>query len=125
MKRATAALPLAALAAFGMTACTSIAIVDREGNTRIERSFGFASVELHPGAEAVLAEITALGYHGGPLGVSLGFHRAEIAALPGAADCRLVVWPRDSEDVARLKQLLGDAPGICVLVQPSPKENRP
>lgn len=125
MRQGAAALPLAVLAALGMMACTSITIVDREGNTRIERSFGFASVELHPGSEAVLAEITALGYHGGPLGISLGFHHADIAALPDAAACRLIVWPRDSEDVARLKQLLGDTPGLCVVAQPSPKENRP
>lgn len=119
--RQAAALLLAAL---GGTACTSITIVDREGSTRIERSFGFASVELHPGSEAVLAEITALGYHGGPLGVSLGFHHADIAALPNAAACRLIVWPRDSDDIARLQQLLGDTAGICV-VNNVPKEKRP
>lgn len=111
------------LVLLGSAACTSISIVDREGRTQIERSFGFAGITLHPGSEAVLARTTALGYHQGPLGVSLGFHHADIAALPAA--CRLIVWPRDSDDIARLQQMLGEQPGLCVVNHPPTKEIQP
>jgi hypothetical protein len=117
--RTAALLPLAALCG---TACTSITIADRDGGTRIERSFGFASVTLHPDTAAVLAEITSLGYHGGPLGIGLGYSRTAIAATP--AECRLIVWPRDRDDAARLEQLLGAQPGLCV-VAIQPEENKP
>lgn len=113
------------LALLGSSACTSISIVDREGTTRIERSFGFAGITLHPGSEAVLASTTALGYHQSPLGISLGFHHADLAALPGAAACRLIVWPRDSDDIARLQQMLGEQPGLCVVTHPPTKEKQP
>lgn len=103
----------AALVAVSLAACTSISIVDRDGATKVSRSFGFASIELSPQTDAVVAEASSFGYHGGPLGISLGFNRTIIAAT--ARDCRLVVWLRNSEDVEQLDKLLGKTPGLCVV----------
>lgn len=108
--------PSAALAVFlavSLTACTSITIVDRDGATKISRSFGFASIELSPQTDAVVAEATSFGYHGSPLGFSLGFNKTAIAAT--ARDCRLIVWLRNSDDVAQQDKLLGTTPGLCVV----------
>jgi len=107
--------------AASLAACTTVTIVDREGTTKISRYFGFVGIELSPQTEAVVAEVTGLGYHGGPLGVSLGFNHTAIAATAG--DCRLIVWLRNREDVAQLDQLLGKTPGLCIVDTTS--EERP
>lgn len=103
----------AAMFAASLAACTTVNIVDREGTTRISRDFGFVGIELSPQTEAVVADVTSLGYFGGPLGVSLGFNRTAIAAAP--RDCRLIVWLRNRQDAAQLDQLLGKNPGLCIV----------
>lgn len=113
------------LVAFGVSACTSITIVDREDKTRIERSVGFATIELHPSTEAVIAEVTALGYHGGPMGASIGFQHSFITALPNAEKCRLIVWLRDSTENALLTRHLGLQKDLCVISKPLPMEIQP
>lgn len=108
--------PVATLAVFlviWLTACTSITIVDRDGATKISRSFGFASIELSPQTNAVVAEASSFGYHGSPLGFSLGFNKTAIAAT--TRDCRLIVWLRKRDDIAQLDKLLGTTPGLCVV----------
>ncbi|MBI2305844.1 MAG: hypothetical protein HYU78_00945 [Rhodocyclales bacterium] len=118
-----ATLLLCTATGMACVSCTSITIVDREGKVSVERFFGVANVTLHPGSEAVMAEIMALGYHGGPLGISLGFHQSAIAAA--SADCRLLVWPRNRDDATRLEQLLGaQRSGVCVVQLPV-KEKQP
>lgn len=113
----------ATLVLCAITACTSITVVERDGSTKVSRSFGFASVELNPGTEAMLAEITSLGYLGGPLGVSIGYNSTVIAAT--ARDCRLIVWLRSHEDAAKLEQLLGaKRSGVCV-IQVTTEEKQP
>jgi hypothetical protein len=105
-------LPAAALVA-SLAACTSVTIVDRDGATKVSQHFGFVGIEFSPQTDAVVAEVTSLGYHGGPLGVSLGFNHTVIAAT--ARDCRLIVWLRNREDVAHLDLLLGKTPGLCIV----------
>lgn len=98
----------AALLAVALGACTSVTVVDRDGATKISRHFGFVAIELSPQTDAVVAEVTSLGYHGGPMGVTVGLNHTAIAAT--ARDCRLIVWLRN-----RLDKLLGDTPGLCAV----------
>ncbi|MCX7176350.1 MAG: hypothetical protein NT159_20990 [Proteobacteria bacterium] len=108
-----ARLLLPAMVAGFVAACTTVTIVDREGTTKVSRHFGFVGIELSPQTDAVVAEVTSLGYHGGPLGLSLGVNHTAIAAT--ARNCRLIVWLRSGKDAAQLDQLLGKTPGLCIV----------
>lgn len=79
--------------------CTSITIIDREGNTRIEHHFGFTKLELNPNKEAVVAEVSALGFYSGPTGTSLGFEHSTIASIPNTNECLLIVWPKEFSEI--------------------------
>jgi len=109
----------AALLAATLAACTTVTIVDRDGATKVAQHFGFVAIELSPQTDAVVAELTSLGYHQSPLGITVGFNHSTVAA--GARDCRLIVWLRHREDAAHLDQLLGKTPGLCV-IDPAPEE---
>ncbi len=102
--------------------CTSITIAERDGTVRTCNAFGFPNIELSPGKEAMVAEITSLGYHSGPLGISVGFNHSQFALL--GEDCRIVVWMRSPEDAKQLNQLLGERPGICA-ASINPEEKKP
>lgn len=103
---------LAALAAALCTACTTVRITEGSGAVRVERHFGLVHIELAPSGEALLAEVSSLGYQAGPMGTSMGFAHTSLAALPKA--CRLVVWLEHPAQIDALRKQLADSDGLCI-----------
>lgn len=111
----------AALPAVLLAGCTTVAITDLDGSTRVSSHFGFVSIELGPQTQAVQAESSSIGYQQGPLGFSLGINHSSIAASsPG---CRLIVWVKDAEQAYKLKETLGDPAELCIIK--ANKETKP
>jgi len=88
-----------------------VAITDREGVVSVQQGFGFVTIEANPSSDAVVAEITALGYTSTPMGRSLGYSKQSVALLPNA--CKLVLWVDDPSDITELQSLLGDNESVC------------
>ena len=93
--------------------CTSISISQGDGITRIDRSLGFARVEITPGTRAVSARIDALGLSDTPVGIGVGISRQEFAAL--GEDCRVVIWVESAEAADALAPRLRDLNNLCIV----------
>lgn len=108
------------LAAALLAACTTVSITGN-GETRIERQFGVVNLTLSPTTQAMVAEITSLGVQTGPMGVTAGFGRLRLAALP--QDCRLMVWIETAAEIAEVRRMLGDSKDVCFVN--STREEKP
>jgi len=88
-----------------------VAITDKEGIVSVQQGFGFVSIDANPSIDAVVAEITSLGYVSTPMGTSIGYSRHEIALLPES--CKLILWVENKDNLTELRSLLGDNKSIC------------
>jgi hypothetical protein len=93
--------------------CTTISIVDQGGKVSVSRNWGTIKVELNPGTQTALAEITGLGYLSGPLGTTLGFSKSSFVAL--GENCQLILWIKDAEQVQQLKNTLANPENLCII----------
>jgi hypothetical protein len=109
------------LAACVITSCVTVTVVDRQGQkVDVKRSVGAIRIGLAPSADALVAQSKGIGLINSPLGLSLGYSRQTIAALP--ASCRIVAWIDRTEQAEALARLTTGRPDSCVL----PNEmNRP
>ncbi|WP_089725461.1 hypothetical protein [Candidatus Thiosymbion oneisti] len=115
-------IPLIAVSlALILGGCTTIKITDRGGVVTIAREFGFASVQLHPETDALVAEISSLGYLATPIGQSFGYTKQFAAFLP--ENCKVILWVEDPEQVSAIKTLLGDIESVCPIYPTKQKEN--
>ncbi len=103
---------LASLLLFG--GCTNITILDENGTVSVHREFGFVTLNASPDTDAIVAEMTSLGYMASPIGVSVGYGSHSVALLP--ENCRVVLWVKNEQDLAEFKSLVDDIPSICPIV---------
>ena len=94
-------------------ACTTIEIRNDRGDIRVERSFGFASVNVSPDAGLITARISSLGYVSTPLGHSAGWSRQSITASDGG--CRIIVWIDERQDREAISRELESVASVCVV----------
>ena len=97
-----------------LSACTTIEISDSNGDIKIERSFGFASISPGQETSTITAKITNFGYASTPLGQNIGYSNHSI--LLSNPDCKVVVWLSDKlsqEEVMELKKLSS----VCVITE--------
>jgi len=86
----------------------------------VQQGFGFVTIEANPSSDAVVAEITSLGYTSTPMGRSLGYSKQSVALLPDA--CKLVLWVDDPSDITELQSLLGNNNSVCPVILNKRKE---
>lgn len=102
------------LVLFTLSACTTIEISDSNGDIRIVRSFGFASISPGQGTSTITAKITNFGYVSTPLGQNIGYSNHSI--LLSNPDCKLVLWLSanlSQEEIMELKKLSS----VCVMTE--------
>ena len=104
-------LAFLAVALFALAGCTTITVADREGAAKVTTHFGVVNVDVCPGNDAVLAEVSSLGYQSGPMGFTVGLGKSSYAALGKA--CRLVVWIKNPAQARQVASLLKDQEGLC------------
>lgn len=117
--RRTVGGPIVAVLALSLGACTVIELRAGPDDVRIERSFGFASIDVHPQRDAVVARTWILGLGQSPFGFSAGYADHEIAALPPST-CRVVLWVDDAAQVEAFRTLLADVHDVCLLTPSDP-----
>lgn len=100
-------------------ACTVIELRGGPDDVRIERSFGFATLDVHPQRDAVVARTRIVGVGRSPFGFSAGWSDHEIAALP-QSDCRVVLWIEDPAQVETFRALIADVHDVCLLTPSDP-----
>jgi len=103
-----------------LAGCTSISITATDGMTKIERSFGFATVSVSPGKTPILVEVTAFGITSGPAGFALGLSKQQLAAIP--ATCKAVFWIKNESEAKALQAIISGREEFCSLVS-NPKED--
>jgi hypothetical protein len=96
-----------------LVACTTIKITDHNGAVRIERSFGFASIEAAPDAGVVSTEVSSLGYLSSPIGHSIGFSKQVVTSSDDA--CRVIIWLDDNVDSDELLETLQSIDSVCFI----------
>jgi len=95
--------------------CTVIAVhAPSKDDVEIKTRFGIVSVEIKPGAGAVMVESTSLGAINSFEGLAVGYHNTSIAAVAGGR-CQLVLWIRTNEQLQELNSLLRDRTDVCVV----------
>jgi hypothetical protein len=104
-------------------ACTVIELRAGPDDVRIERRFGFATLDVHPQRDAVVARTRIFGVGRSPFGFSAGWSDSEIAALP-PSDCRVVLWIEDRAQIEIFRTLIADVHDVC-LVTPSDPTTAP
>jgi hypothetical protein len=92
-------------------ACSTVTIHAGDGAATVERRFGVVVVEVTPASTPVVTEMTTLGLASSPAGTTLGWSKAQLAALPEG--CRVVFWVQRREDLQAFKQLTAGQPGLC------------
>jgi hypothetical protein len=83
--------------------CTTVRISDSKGNIRIEKSFGFVSIQKSNDTEAITAEVTSFGYINTPLGHNIGYSNQSI--IMSDSSCKVIVWLDDSVSEEQINQL--------------------
>ena len=102
------------VALFTLHGCTNITIQEKDGSVTIQREFGFLILNANPDTDAIVAEITALGYMSSPMGVSVGYGKHSVALLPDS--CRIVIWIEGENDLLKVKSIMGDNESICPII---------
>lgn len=93
------------------TGCTTISITSLDGQTKIERVFGFASVSVQPTETPVLVEMISVGFASGPAGYVIGISNQEIAFIPES--CRVVFWVKDEKEARAVQHIITSNNGFC------------
>jgi hypothetical protein len=93
-------------------ACTTISVTSSEGHTKIDRSFGFASVSVSPEATPVVIQITSIGFLSGPAGYTAGYSNQEITTFKD--DCRVIFWVKDKNQAKAVLEVVNRSKDICV-----------
>ena len=106
---------LVALLVLHVCGCSTIRVSSGDGQVRVERRFGFASVQLAPGHDGVVAKVKSFGISHSPFGVSVGYAASAFAAF-APTSCRVVFWVEDEEQADRIRSLLGDVKDVCPVV---------
>jgi hypothetical protein len=83
-------------------------------DVEITRGLGIVSVQVKPGAGAVIVESVSLGMINGADGFSLGYQAASTAAV-ARDSCRLIVWVNAYGQLKELSDLLQDRTDVCVV----------
>lgn len=79
----------------------------------VTRGLGIVSLQVKPGAGAVLVDSVGFGVINGPDGVALGYRAATTVVLAHDS-CRLLVWVNTEGELKELKDLL-QREDICVV----------
>lgn len=93
--------------------CTVIEISDSKGATRIERTFGFATITIQPNPESVVAKVRSFGVADTPFGFTAGYAAQDFAAV--GEDCRVILWLKNTRQLSALKSLVADLNHVCVI----------
>jgi len=96
-----------------LAACTTIKITDHNDAVRIERSFGFASIETAQDAGVVSTEVSSLGYLSSPIGHSIGFTKQVVTSSDDS--CRVIIWLDDDVDSDELLEMLQSIDSVCLM----------
>jgi hypothetical protein len=83
-------------------------------DVEITRGLGIVSVQVKPGAGAVVVESVSLGLINSADGFSLGYRAASTAAV-ARDSCRLIVWVSTYGQLKELNELLQDRTDVCVV----------
>jgi len=113
-------LAVALLGLTGLLGCTTVTVHAGDGTVTVDRSFGFLTLRPQPGQTPMVLRSTALGWQSGPMGHSVGYHRASLTLLPPG--CHLVLIDADLPRLASgpLQHLTG--PGLCLVDSDPPGE---
>jgi hypothetical protein len=110
------ALPIqtAILASIMLTlgACTTISITSPEGHTKIERSFGVASISVSSGDSPAVVQMTSIGFSSGPAGYAVGYSDQEITRFHD--DCRVIFWVTDQNQAEAVLSVVNVSKGFCL-----------
>lgn len=96
-----------------LVACTTIRITDHNGTVRIERNFGFASIEAAPDVGVISTEVYSLGYLSSPIGHSIGYSNQVVTSSDGS--CRVIIWLNDNMDSYELLETLKSIDSVCLI----------
>ena len=109
--RAPALLALA----LALAGCTVVRVqVSGRDEVEVKQGMGVVSVQVKPGAGAVVVDSTAFGAINGPEGFTLGYYAGTVAAIERGG-CHLVVWVSSGEQLGELKELLQDRADVCAV----------
>ena len=92
-------------------ACTTVTIIEKSGHVKVERALGFVSIKLSPGAEALLSELSVLGFVATPLGISIGYAHERLAVLSDS--CKIVIWLNNKEQLNNFHRLFSESDELC------------
>ncbi len=97
-----------------ISACTRVEIQKSDGTVSINHYTGFLGVELEPKSGAQVVDVEGIGIVGLQGGYSVGYHHAQLTALPHDG-CRLVLWVKTDQELRTLNDLLKDRSDICAI----------
>jgi hypothetical protein len=103
------------LFALALAGCTVVRVqASGKGEVEVRQGVGIVSIQILPGAGAVVVDSTSFGAINGPEGFTLGYHSATTAAIKRDG-CHLVVWIHTGEQLKELKELLQDRTDVCAV----------
>jgi hypothetical protein len=123
--RSIGQIALAAVIGAGSWGCAMVMVqAPSRDDVEVTTRFGIVSVEIRPGAGAVLVESTTVGAVNSFEGFALGYHNANIAAVAGGR-CQMVLWIRTNEQLQELNALLREGTDVCVVRTEASRGGKP
>ena len=94
-----------------LAACTIVEIHSDPEAVRVERGFGFVTVDAGAPTQTTLIRVRGVGLVRTPLASTLGYAAHDLAVADGS--CEVVVWVTRPQHIPALHQLTRDLNGVC------------
>jgi hypothetical protein len=98
-----------------LTSCSIINVHDSSGKTETTTHLGYVSVVLPESQDGYLVKMKGVGAFGFGADFSVGYVDLNLAGLNPS--CHVVFWAENEEQEKRIKSILGEMQGVCIVGQ--------